>query len=301
MTHRVHIAYYILWIAHPVLQLAIAAVMFRRKLHKAFPIFFAYIVAQIVSFAILFPAYERGSYAQFFYSYWILAAVSLALGFKVIHEVFLDVFRPYHTLKDLGSVLFKWAALVMLLVAGVVAAASPDSIQGPLVETVLTLQRCVRVIQCGLVVFLLVFARYLGVSRRQTSFGIGVGFGIFAFEELLAVALHASGHINPVALSLANMVAYNLSIMTWLGYTMSKSPAREAQSHLLMPQRWEQSLRDIQLPVAPDSLIPRFEGMVDRAFSRTPEPVPEDRVRHAVASRYESRSVSLARQVFSKT
>jgi hypothetical protein len=49
---------------------------------------------------------------------------------------------------------------------------------------------------------------------------------------------------------------------------------------MLRPQRWEQSLNDIQHPVAADSLIPMFEGMVDRALSRTngdpvPAPLPE--------------------------
>jgi len=55
----------------------------------------------------------------------------VVLGFKVIHEVFLDVFRPYHTLRDLGSVLFKWAGLVMLMVACVVAASTPSGSDFP--------------------------------------------------------------------------------------------------------------------------------------------------------------------------
>ena len=38
---------------------------------------------------------------------------------------------------------------------------------------------------------------------------------------------------------------------------------------LLQPQRWEQSLTDIHHPLPADSLIPMFEGMVDRALSRT--------------------------------
>ncbi|MBZ5721196.1 MAG: hypothetical protein LAO03_12525 [Acidobacteriia bacterium] len=132
-----------LWIAHPVLQLIVAAVMYRRKLHRSFPVFFAYVVSQILIFSIVFPVYRYGSYPHFFYVYWVCAAISLALGFKVIHEIFLDIFRPYHTLKDLGSVLFKWSGLVMLLVAVVVAAASPSGDQDPLVQSVLTVQRCV--------------------------------------------------------------------------------------------------------------------------------------------------------------
>ena len=104
-----------LWIAHPLLQLSVAAVMFYRKLHKIFPVFFAYIVSQILIFAVLFPMFQLGYAHYYVCMYWTCTAISLAVGFKVIHEIFLDIFRPYHTLKDLGSVLFKWAALVMLL------------------------------------------------------------------------------------------------------------------------------------------------------------------------------------------
>jgi len=170
-----------LWIAHPLLQLSVAAVMFYRKLHKIFPVFFAYIVSQILIFAVLFPMFQLGYAHYYVCMYWTCTAISLAVGFKVIHEIFLDVFRPYHALKDLGSVLFKWAALVMVLVAIVVAASSSVSSDGPMVEAVITAQRCVRVIQVGLVLLLLVFSKYVGVSWRQFSFGVSLGFGAFAF------------------------------------------------------------------------------------------------------------------------
>ena len=258
-----------LWIAHPVLQSIVAALMYRRKLHKAFPVFFTYVIAQIVTFSIEFPIFHAGNYARFFFAYWICAAINLALGFKVIHEIFLDIFRPYHTLKDLGSVLFRWAGLVMLLVAVVVAAASPSGDQDPLVQSVLTVQRCVRVIQCGLVLFLMVFSKYLGVSRKQQSFGIALGFGTFAGVEMIMVALHASGHATPPLISLVNMVAYNAAILVWMGYVLMKTSVRDTSASMLRSQRWDQSLNDIQNPAAADSLIPMFEGMVDRAFSRT--------------------------------
>jgi hypothetical protein len=258
-----------LWMAHPVLQLGVAGIFYRRKLHRIFPIFFYYLIFQVVNFCVVFPAYRYGTYPQYFYSYWGLQAVSLALGFKIIHEIFLDVFRPYHALKDLGSVLFKWAALVMMLVAIVVAAASPTTQQGPIVQAVVTVQRCVRVSQCGLILFLLVFSKYLGVSWRQHSFGISLGFGGFAGAELLMIALNASGNASEVSVALVNMVAYNAAVLLWLGYAYLKAPARENPANLLMSQRWNQSLGDIQQPLPADSLIPMFEGMVDRAFSRT--------------------------------
>jgi hypothetical protein len=191
------------------------------------------------------------------------------LGFMVIHEIFLDIFRPYHTLKDLGSVLFRWAALVMLLMACVVAASSPPSEQGPLVQAILTVQRCVRVVQCGLILFLLVFSKYLGVSWRQPSFGISLGFGVFAGAELAMLALNTSGHASQITVNFVDLLSYNLAIATWSIYASLKSPARENRATLLMSQRWEQSLTDLQHPASADSLIPMFEGMVDRAFSRS--------------------------------
>ena len=265
-----------LWFAQPILQLVVAGIMVWRKQHRKFPVFFAYLISQVVFFIPVFYMYRSSStsYLRYFYAYWIFATISLILGFKVIHEIFLDVFRPYHALKDLGSVLFKWATLVMGLVAIVVAAASAGSTEGPLVEAVMTVQRCVRVIQVGLILLLLVFSKYVGVNRRQFSFGVSLGFGVFALAELLVVALFASAHMSNNFSNWTNVVAYTVSMIVWLVYSLIKSPAREAVNTLLTSQRWDHSLADLQHPASPDSLIPIFENMVDRAFSRVGS-VPE--------------------------
>ena len=278
MSEKIKILYYALWLAHPVLQTVIAIAMLRRGQHREFKYFFAYVVAQIVTFAVVFPTY-RYYYSAVFYVSWFSTAISVALGFKVIHEAFLDVFRPFHTLRDLGTVLFKWAGLVMLLVACVVSVSTNSSDTPPWVQAITTAQRCVRIIQVGMVLFLLFFARYLGVSRRQHSFGIALGFGTFAFVELTLIASWWGDHLSTLAMNLINMGAYNTALFIWLGYTLAKSPARDAASTLLRPQRWEQSLSDIQHPLPADSLIPMFEGMVDRALSRTrvsPSVTPEN-------------------------
>jgi hypothetical protein len=236
----------------------------------------------VLSFAVVFPT-SRYSYWTCFYVSWFSTAVSVALGFQVIHEAFLDVFRPFHTLRDLGTVLFKWAGLVMLLVAGVVSVSTASSATPPWVQAITTAQRCVRIIQVGMVLFLLFFARYLGVSRRQRSFGIAVGFGAFAFVELSLVASWVGNHIGSITINLINMAAFNGALTLWLGYMLAKSTARDAGSVLLRPQRWEQSIADIQHPVSSDSLIPMFEGMVDRALSRT-HAVSSPQGNHAAAN-----------------
>jgi hypothetical protein len=166
-------------------------------------------------------------------------------------------------------VLFKWAGLVMLLVAGVVSVSANTSDVAPWMQAIITGQRCVRIVQVGMILFLLFFAHYLGVSRRQRSFGIAMGFGAFAVVELTLIASWVGNHLGNPWMSMVNMAAYNVSLGVWLGYVAIKSPVRDASNTLLQTQRWEQSLSDIHHPVPANSLIPMFESMVDRALSRT--------------------------------
>jgi len=285
MSAEIKVLYYTLWIAHPVLEAGIATLMLRRGLHRSFKFFFGYVLIQLVTFAVLFPA-NWHSYSAMFYLYWACDALSVAFGFAVIHEVFVDVFRAFHTLRDLGTVLFKWAGLVMLLVAGVVSVSTNSSQFAPWMQAIITSQRCVRIIQVGMVLFLLFFAHYVGVSRRQHSFGIALGFGSFAVIELVLICSWVGNHLGGAWMSILNMAAYNSTLLVWVGYVALKSPSRDASLSLLQPQRWEQSLSDIHHPLPADSLIPMFEGMVDRALSRTQPDLtlsPDNRAANAAA------------------
>jgi hypothetical protein len=271
----------VLWCAQPILQSVVAVVLWRRKLHKQFPVFFWFLIAQVVNFAVIFPLWRAsnhiwlaGTYRLYFGLFWFGEAVNAVLGFKVIHEIFIDVFRPYHTLKDLGTLLFKWAGVVMLLVSLVVAFSNSFD-QSPLVQAVTTLQRSVRIVQLGLILFMLLFSRFLGVSRKQISFGISLGFGLFAGVELMLIALFSGGFVGPSKLinmasyHLINMVSTLVAVLVWLGYSLSRNAVRVAAANHLQTQRWEQGLADLQHPLPSDSLIPMFENMVERAFSRS--------------------------------
>ena len=205
---------------------------------------------------------------MYFGLFWLGEAVNAVLGFKVIHEIFLDVFRPYHTLKDLGTLLFKWAGVVMLLVSVVVAFSNSFDRESA-GACLTTLQRSVRIVQLGLILFLLLFSRFLGVSRKQISFGISLGFGLFAGVELMLMALQFGGFITP-AISQPDQHGHVYTCHFCLARLLALAPSRaRAAANHLQTQRWEQDLADLQHPVPSDSLIPMFEDMVERAFSRS--------------------------------
>ena len=65
-----------------------------------------------------------------------------------------------------------------------------------MVHAVTTLQRSVRIVQLGLILFMILFSRFLGVSRKQISFGISLGFGLFAGVELMLMALNSGGFVK---------------------------------------------------------------------------------------------------------
>ena len=255
-----------LWIMQPVLLLAVTSVMFRRRQHKEFPVFFAFAAFQIAAFAVEFPIYVMADYKVYFCAFWVVAAATLVFEFKIIHEVFLDVFRPYHALKDLGTALFKWAALVMVLVSAVFITTNP--VWGdPIGRDILILQRCIEVIQCGMVLFLLAFCKPLGVSWHRRSFGIALGFGISAGSELICYGLFFGGHVSNDVLSTTTMAAFNVGSLVWLAYSIWNTS--HSGVPILVPQRWDNALMDIHPQSDAESLIPMFEHMVDRAFSRT--------------------------------
>jgi hypothetical protein len=254
-----------LWISQPILQAMIAVVVYRRRLHKDFPAFFSYTIAQIAIFAIEYPVSKLASEGVYFYVFWTAAAADVVFAFQIIHEVFVDIFRPYPALKDLGTALFKWAALVMILVSAVLMSVSPGW-DSPVIECILVVQRCIRVVQCGLVLFLLAFCKNLGVSWRRQSFGIAIGFGVISGVELLVLALYSGSHLHGLLTNLVNMSGYSCGLAVWLSYSVLNR--KSAAVPILVPQRWDEALTDLRPQTETESLIPMFEHMVDQAFSK---------------------------------
>lgn len=256
-----------LWLMQPPIQAATAYFLYRRRLHKEFPALFAYMVVQLLVFCVQLPVYFYGGWTLKFDVFWASAAVNLVLAFRIIHEVFLDVFKPYHALKDLRTALFKWAAIIMVLVSVVLISVSP-SFNDPVPGSILVVQRCVQVVQCGLVIFLLAFCSNLGIHWRRLSFGIALGFGFISGSELITTALFSGGRLRAPTLQLVVLFAYNVGMLILLLYSLMNR--RRDMVPVLVPQRWDEALADIHAPQSEtDSLIPMFEHMVDQALSKT--------------------------------
>src|SRR5208337_3637746 len=218
---RLHLIDYVFWFVTPILQAGVLVSMFKRGLHRDYPYFFNYTILQVVSVPVLYVI-SRQSYNAYYWSYYINLALSVLISFAVLQEIFHDAFRPYEALRDLSVILFRWSALVVLLVSVMWALTTAhQSPNGSLLDAILLGDRSLRLMQCGLVFFLLLFSEYLGISRRSMLFGIAVGFGFFAAVNMLvATGVVQGGFFRASTLRWINSCAYAISAVIWLGYSV---------------------------------------------------------------------------------
>src|SRR5919201_4167765 len=144
----------ILYLAPLLLQAIIIWRMIVAGTRRNFPIFFAYMIFQSANLVAGQLFLHFGSFAQYLYFYGSQAVVGAALSFAAIYEVFSTVFKPYDALRDFASVMFRWAGLVLLIVALVQALSTPGNECSRLLAAVLVMERSISVIACGLLLFL---------------------------------------------------------------------------------------------------------------------------------------------------
>ena len=255
---------YIIWWGTPVLMLLIVVAMYHRRLHRDFPVFFNYVIFQIISFVVEYPLFGRPSY---FYVSWTLTALSIAVSFGVLLEIFKEAFRPYEALRDLSIILFRWCALVVLLVSAMWALTSWNGNQvDSMLSVILLVDRSVRLMQCGLVFFMLLFSEYLVISRRNAVFGISVGFGFYAAVKMLV--LTAANHqtlFTKSVLGRISSIAYLVSMLIWLVYSVMPVKARVgAKQRVTASEKWDSALDEVRNPLPAVSLLDSMDQTVER-------------------------------------
>ena len=256
---------YVLWFGGTLMQLGVLVAMYRRGLHRDYPYFFNYTLLQVLSEPILFVI-QRHSYTLYYWGYWSSIALSALVSFAVLQEIFHDAFRPYEALRDLSVILFRWSALVVLLVGVMWAISAAQATRlDAITSGILLAQRSVRLMQCGLVFFLLLFSEYLGISRRHLVFGIALGFGIFASVSMLFAAAASHGtFVHASVLRQINSAAYTVAVMIWLGYT-ALAPARSRVAVASARSKdWNYALEDARVHPPVDSLLDTMDRTVER-------------------------------------
>jgi hypothetical protein len=233
---------YAVWLAGPVLQIGIIVMMVRRGLRTKFTFLFNYFIFQALGTVALFVLYRFPM--QYFFAYWVFASISILLEFAVMHEVFSYAMRPYSGLRDLGVLVFRWAAVILLLVGVAMAMSSSGSATARVGTAILNIERSIRLMQCGLLAFMFVCSHELGLKWKNFANGVSIGFGVFAFTDLMVVSAHnmLNGNWNNF-LSLTSSFAFLAASGICLGYCFLPEAANVRNEVTFKPifDRWNQA------------------------------------------------------------
>ena len=227
-----------LWFAGVGLQAVIGGVMLWRKVYRKFPIFMVFIVSQLVRFVILFSAYWAGNRILYRQEFLALELVDAVLSFAVIYELFDITFRAYEGMRQMGWLLLRWASVVLVGMAIVVALSQQGADKDPFLEGLFALEMGISVVRGGLLFLLFVLHTGLGLRWSRHGLGIGLGFGALTCVALAAFTLrHYYGPDANTFLSLTTSVAYDLAVMVWLGFLLL--PEAERQAAPRKPPKWD--------------------------------------------------------------
>jgi hypothetical protein len=150
---------------------------------------------------------------------------SAVLLFFVCIEVFRSALSAFSGLQRLGTVVFRWAALVAVLVS-----LSTLSFERPgiciITNIAYRLMRSVSILELCLLAFLCLSMNALRLPIRDMTFGIALGFGLMSANDFVVVSLLSRN----TSLSSPLEFVYELVIMgalgVWVTYCALPEPVR---------------------------------------------------------------------------
>jgi len=236
--------YRFLWIAPHLLLLAVAAVMFRKGLHKSFPIFFVYLLFEFLMFAILYPmALFRWATTLTIYVRvdMLDRAGNVALFFGVIQEMFEAPLAHNTALRrGMAQMRNRLTAILVVLASAFIVALCYGTFEHSLIRTYVIVE-VLNTVQCGLLLFVFLWHWALGLRMSPFTFGIAVGMMLTRCIEPLEMILNAFvPQQNGMIGAMLNMATYHAAVLIWLYYASAREEVPSI-SYAALPQFMEQA------------------------------------------------------------
>ncbi|MGA1983540.1 MAG: hypothetical protein ABSG84_13875 [Acidobacteriaceae bacterium] len=165
-------------------------------------------------------------YYPYFYIYWISFAIESILALIVVYSVFKLAMAPLKGLQTLGMLVFKWAAGISVAVALGNAFAPHMTGITYLMAAVSQLQRTQSILTLCLLLFVCFAIRPMGLSYSSRIFGVSLGLGFMATNDLVQSAWLAFNPSMRTTYSLINGVVICTILATWTAYFALPEPKR---------------------------------------------------------------------------
>jgi hypothetical protein len=232
-----------LWLAPAVLQLAVALLLWRRGMHRQFPVFCCYLLFGVVETAILygFDVSSTVSPQAWWFAYCAFLMAESVLKLAVIAELLRHLLQHWSALARMMRSLVGAVGVALVFFATVAAALREPNRTPWLIWAAHGLSQSFYIVLAGLIVSVLLLSVYFNVKWDKITFGIALGFGVYWCEHLAAWAVTAGRALDgesAAKFDMANMATYHLTVLIWLYYalateTVSEPSAGELPDHRL--------------------------------------------------------------------
>jgi len=166
------------------------------------------------------------AYHLYFYTYWISFAVESVLALIVVYSVYRLAMAPLKGLQQLGMLVFRWAASISVVVALGSAFAPEMTSTKYLIAAISQLQRTQSILTLCLLVFVCFAILPMGLNYGSRIFGISLGLGVLATNDLVESAWLALNPSMHTAYNLINGVVICMVLATWATYFALPEPKR---------------------------------------------------------------------------
>jgi hypothetical protein len=203
---------------------SLAFVFWKKGMQKRFPVLNLYLLLRVVSLPVLLvllyaQAQPSGHqyFRYYFFSSWGVYIVSAIMLFFITLEIFRSVLSSFSGLMRLGTLVFRWVALVSAVASlGSVSFTHPTLSLLP--DIALSLMRSVSILELCLLAFLCLCINALQLSFRDLAFGFGLGFGLMSANDLIFSAITPSSAGLNSPYERANLVVTLLIVGGWAAY-----------------------------------------------------------------------------------
>jgi hypothetical protein len=223
-----------------VLWAVLGVIFWTKGFHRRFPAMSAYLALRVASVPVLLgllylQAQPTNNQAFFFplyfYCFWAVYIASAVVLFFVTLEIFRFALGGFSGLMRLGTMVFRWVALVSVIASlGTVSYSHLGVMMIP--DIAYALMRSVSILQLCLLGFLCLCMNALRLSPRDLAFGSALGLGLMSANDFI----HSLLITKTTALSAPVQLAYEsgilLSLGIWGAYFAMPEPTRKP---MLMP------------------------------------------------------------------
>lgn len=219
----------ILSVAGTLLAAAVATRIFMTNLRRELPLFVSYCAYSVVQSVVLLTIRNYFGFRSIphFLVYWALFIGETVLFFFVIHEVYQRALERYEGLRKLSAMIFRWAFMVMVLVATITTLTSSADPSDVFYGGVLLLDRAALIVELGLIVLLFVFCKSLSLGWKECIFGIAVGICLMCSIEVLSMTLRVHyGRPFADVYTILKPITWVITVGIWALYVFRSEHAR---------------------------------------------------------------------------